>query len=85
LLPIIVPIILVFFSEPKSADEEQLLQPSIVAETTPVCNEISDKVISKHVTFEDEKPPWDTVQFHAKVFQTVTSVEKKIKQKKWST
>lgn len=56
LLPIIVPIILVFFSKPKSADEEQLLQPSIVAATTPMHNEISDNVISKHVTFEDEKP-----------------------------
>jgi len=56
LLPIIVPIILVFFSKPKSADEEQLVQPSIVAATTPMHNEISDNVISKHVTFEDEKP-----------------------------
>ncbi|WJX35023.1 hypothetical protein P8452_23070 [Trifolium repens] len=84
LLPIIVPILLVFFSEPKSIDEEQLLQPSMVIQ-----NETSsDNAISKHVVFQDQKkssnlevPPRDMVQFHARVFQAITSAVKKIKQK----
>jgi hypothetical protein len=83
LLPIIVPILLVFFSEPKNIDEEQLLQPSMVMQ-----NETgTDNAISKHV-FDDknkssnlEVPPRDMVQFHARVIQAVTSAVKKIKQK----
>jgi hypothetical protein len=84
LLPIIVPILLVFFSEPKNIDEEQLLQPAMVMQ-----NETgTDNAISKHVVFDDknkssnlEVPPRDMVQFHARVIQAVTSAVKKIKQK----
>ncbi|GAU26763.1 hypothetical protein TSUD_317610, partial [Trifolium subterraneum] len=79
LLPIIVPILLVFFSKPKSIDEEQLLQPSMVIQ-----NETSsDNVISKDENKSSnlEVPPKDMVQFHARIFQVITSAVKKIKQK----
>lgn len=90
LLPIIVPIVLVFFSEPKSPDEETLLEPPIPtsSKTIHVIAETSNG--AKHV--EEEKPPKlevlplsegprDIVQVHAKLFQAVTAAVKKIKQK----
>lgn len=90
LLPIIVPIVLVFFSEPKSPDEETLLEPPIPtsSKTIHVIAETSNG--AKHV--EEEKPPKlevlplsegprDIVQVHAKLFQAVTAALKKIKQK----
>ncbi|KAJ1386199.1 Nodulin-like [Sesbania bispinosa] len=89
LLPIIVPILLVFFSKPKNPDEETLLEPQMPSSTKSMHMVDETSVSAKHV--ENEKPPKlevlplsegprDIVQFHAKLFQAVTAAVKKIKQ-----
>ncbi|KAK7302255.1 hypothetical protein RJT34_13140 [Clitoria ternatea] len=88
LLPVIVPILLVFFSEPKSLDGEALLEPPMVAATKPMHMVDETGTGGKHV--EKEKPsklevlplsegPRDIFQFQARLWQAVTTAVKKIK------
>ncbi|KHN23980.1 protein NUCLEAR FUSION DEFECTIVE 4-like [Glycine soja] len=94
-LPIIVPILLVFFSGPQSADQEALLEPPMLEATKPKHfvgeSSTSTTKVTKH--FENEKNPSklevlplsegprDVFQFQARLWQAVTKAVKKIKRK----
>ncbi|XP_027365335.1 protein NUCLEAR FUSION DEFECTIVE 4-like isoform X3 [Abrus precatorius] len=92
LLPIIVPILLVLFSDPKSPDEEALLEPPMLAATKSmhVVEEISTTSSAKHVVNEKHpnlevhtlsEGPRDVFRFQARLWQAVTTAVKKIKRK----
>lgn len=79
LLPIIVPILLVFFSDLISPDKETLLEPPMLAETKH--ERLVDEKVPNAQTLPLSEGPRDMVQFQAKLFQVIRAAVKKIKQK----
>ncbi|MED6172688.1 hypothetical protein PIB30_052318 [Stylosanthes scabra] len=85
LLPIIVPIYMVFFTQPRNLDQESLLQPPMqeTRTSTPTRMEDDENRASSCRVEEDkaQKQTGETVKFQAKISRVISEAVKKLKQK----